>query len=188
MSISINEVTGGMALRVDGNIYTVVEYNHVKPGKGSAFVRVRMRNLKTQQVLERTFRSSESLDDVPLEETKLQMLYQSGDEFHFMDLGSYEEVTVSKDLIGDQVRFLKENLEVIGQRLDDQILRVTLPNFIQFEIKHTDVGLKGDSTKSGGKPATIDTGATVSVPLFINTGDVVRIDTRTGDYIERVKR
>lgn len=188
MTISINELESGMAINLDGQIYTVTEYNHVKPGKGSAFVRVRLRNLKTQQVLERTFRSSESLDDVPLEETKLQTLYQSDDSYHFMDLGSYEEVTVSKEIIGNQARFLKENLEVTGLRLNHDILKVNLPNFVEYEVTHTDVGLKGDSTKSGGKPAVIDTGTTVQVPLFINTGDAIRIDTRTGDYIERVKR
>ena len=187
--ISINDITSGIALRIDNNIYLVEDYNHVKPGKGSAFVRVRVRNLQTDQVLERTFRSAERLEDIPVEEIKLQTLYQSGDMFHFMDTESYEQVEIPAKLIGDdKVRFLKENLEVIGMYFENKPLKVTLPNFIEFEVKHTEPGIKGDSSKAGTKPATIDTGATVQVPLFINVGDRIRVDTRTAQYIERLQR
>ena len=189
MAISINELEYGMGLKIDGNIFVVQEYNHVKPGKGSAFVRVRIKNIKTDQVLERTFRSSESLDAIELEERKVQHLYKSSDGIHCMDLTSYEEVVVPETLLGDGIRFLQENLEMISVCHEHRILQIILPNFIISEIIHTEPGIKGDSSKSGGKPATIDTGATVLVPLFINVGDFVKIDTRVGgEYVERVKR
>ena len=188
MAISINEITSGIGLNIEGNIYSVIEYNHVKPGKGSAFVRVRIKNVKTGAVLERTFRSSETLDDVPLEERKLQYQYDSGDMLHFMDLENYEQIDLSKDLLGDSVKFLQENLQVIGLSHNHQFLKVMLPNFIIFEIKETEPGFRGDTTKSSGKPAIVDTGATIQVPLFIEVGDFVKIDTRTGDYVERVKK
>lgn len=188
MTISINEISSETGLRIDNEIYMVLDYNHVKPGKGSAFVRVRIRNVKTGQVLERTFRSSEKLDDVTLEEKRLQNLYQSGDMVHFLDNASYEEVVVPKEVIGDGVRFLQENLEVRGICHNNQILKIVLPTFILAEITHTEPGFKGDSTRSGTKPATIDTGATVQVPLFIETGERIKLDTRSGTYVERAQK
>ena len=188
MTISINEISSETGLRIDNEIYMVLDYNHVKPGKGSAFVRVRIRNVRTGQVLERTFRSSEKLDDVTLEEKRLQNLYQSGDTVHFLDNASYEEVVVPKEVIGDGVRFLQENLEVRGICHNNQILKIVLPTFILTEITHSEPGFKGDSTRAGTKPATIDTGATVHVPLFIETGDRIKLDTRTGTYVERVQK
>lgn len=188
MTISINEISSETGIRIDNDIYAVLEYHHVKPGKGSAFVRVKIKNIKTGQVLERTFRSSERIDDVPLEEKRLQNLYQTGDSVHFLDHTTYEEVVVPKDVIGDDVRFLQENLEVRGICHHNQILRIALPTFIIAEITHTEPGFKGDSTRAGTKPATIDTGATIQVPLFINAGDRIKIDTRTGTYVERVQK
>ncbi len=188
MTISINEIASGVGLMIDGQIYIVESYEHVKPGKGSAFARVRIRNIKTQQVLERTFRSAESLDDIDLEERRLQNLYKSVDSYHFMCHETFEEITVSPELLGDNARFLQENLEVKGLFYGDQLLKVELPTFIVAEIMQSDTGLKGDSTKAGTKPAIIDTGATIQVPLFVNAGDFVKIDTRTGAYVERVKK
>ena len=188
MTISINEITNGTALKVNSDVFVVTEYSHVKPGKGSAFVRVKMKSIKTQQVLERTYKTAERLEDVHLEERKLQNLYQNGDEYRFMDLKTYEEIAISKSSIGDAVRFLQDNLEVVGIFHQDEILKVELPTFIVFEISHTEPGLKGDSSRSGNKPATIDTGTQIQVPLFINIGDNVKIDTRTGEYVERVKK
>ena len=189
MTISINEISSEVGIRVDNEIYAVLDYNHVKPGKGSAFVRVRLKNIKTGQVLERTFRSSERIEDVPLEEKRLQNLYQSGDFYHFLDTVSYEEVLVPKVLIEENdARFLQENLEVRGICHHDDILKIVLPTFIIAEIKHSDPGIKGDSTRSGTKPATIDTGATIPVPLFINEGDRIKIDTRTGTYVESAQK
>ena len=188
MAISINELASGMGLQIDGNIWLVQEYQHVKPGKGSAFVRVKLRNLTTDQVLERTYRSSERLDDVNLEERRLQNLYTTGDEVHFMDHATYEETVVPQKLIGDGVKFLQENLEVTAVCHGHKVLKIMLPNFIITEITESETGLKGDSSKSGTKPAVIDTGAVVQVPLFINRGDWIKLDTRSGTYVERVQK
>lgn len=188
MTISINQVSSNTALLVDGNIYQVAEYHHVKPGKGCAFVRIKLRNLQTQQVIERTYKTADKLEDVQLEERKLQNLYQAGDNYHFMCNETFEELVVHKDIIGNGVIFLQDNLEVTGYVYNHQVLRVELPNFIITEITFTENGLKGDSTRAGTKPATIDTGATVQVPLFIENGDFIRLDTRTGQYCERVKK
>lgn len=188
MGISINEVQSGIGLKIDGNIYLVESYNHVKPGKGAAFVRVRLRNIKTDQVLERTFRSAETLEDVDLEERKIQNLYRIEDDCHFMDLTTYEEVVVPASLIGNDIRFLQDHLIVVGLFHDNKVLKVVLPNFIESDVTHTEPGYKGDSSRAGTKPATIDTGTTIQVPLFIEVGERIRIDTRTGDYIERAKK
>jgi len=188
VTISINQITSGIGLRVNGDIFVVTEYNHVKPGKGSAFVRIKLKNIRTQQVLEKTYKTADKLDDVALEEKKLQNLYRSGDSFYFMDYTTYEEVAVPESVIGDDVKFLQDNLEVTGICYNDEVLRIVLPIFITAEIAHTDPGLKGDSSKTGTKPATIDAGATIQVPLFVNTGDFVKIDTRTGTYVERAKK
>ncbi|VAX37771.1 Translation elongation factor P [hydrothermal vent metagenome] len=177
-----------MGLRINGDIFIISEYSHVKPGKGSAFVRIKLKNIKTKQVLERTFKTADKLDDVPLEERKLQNLYKSGDSFHFMDYSTYEEMIVPESVIGDDVKFLQDDLEVTGTIYNDDVLRIILPFFIKAEIVQTDPGLKGDSSKAGYKPATIDAGATIQVPLFVNIGDFVKVDTRTGTYVERVKK
>ena len=188
MAIGINDITSGIGLRIDNTVYLVTEYHHVKPGKGSAFVRVRIKNVKTDAVMERTFRSSETLDAVDLEERRLQYLYRSGDSFHFMDHTSYEEVVVSKESLGDMDRFLLENLEVTGLAYGEKILKIILPNFIVAQIVSTEQGIKGDSTRSGNKPARIETGTNIPVPLFINTNEWIKIDTRTGEYVERVNK
>lgn len=188
MVIGINEISSGIGLLIDNIVFLVVDYSHVKPGKGSAFVRVRLKNIKTDAVIERTFRSSERLDAIELEERRLQYLYRSGDSFHFMDHTSYEEVIVPKESLGDMDRFLLENLEVTGLAQGDKILKVILPNFIVAQIISTEQGIKGDSTRSGNKPARIETGANIPVPLFININEWIKIDTRTGDYVERVNK
>lgn len=187
MAISINQINTGTALQINNDIFLVTEHQHVKPGKGGAFMRVKLKNIKTQQVLDKTFRPGDKLDEAPVEERKLQNLYQTDNTFHFMDLESYEEISVPSNIIGDDVRFLQENLEVVGIFANNQVLKINLPIFIIAEITHTEPGLKGDSTKAGTKPATIDTGATMQVPLFIDVGDKIKIDTRTGLYVERVK-
>ena len=188
MGVSINEITRGMALKVDQNIYLVTTYNHVKPGKGSAFVRVNLRNVKTQQMLEKTFKSSETLDEVHVEEKRLQTLYKTDDTVHFMDNETFEEIVIAKELIGDDINFLQDNLAVVGVSHNDQILKIQLPNFIIATITHTEPGFKGDSTRAGNKPATIDSGAQVQVPLFIEIGDKIKLDTRDASYVERVKQ
>lgn len=188
MTIGINQISKGMALRIDNAIFIIVDYSHVKPGKGSAFARIKVKNVETGQVLEKTYKTADKLEDIPLEERKMQFTYRSGDEFHFMDQVTFEEHVIMKDdMDPDVLNFLLDDLEVSGLIYQDRVLKVNLPMFINTEIAHTDPGLKGDSSRAGNKPAQIPTGATIQVPLFVNTGDKVRIDTRTGEYVERIK-
>ena len=188
MAISINEIASGIGLKINGDIWVVQEYQHVKPGKGSAFVRVKIRSIKTDQVLERTYRSAETLEDVELDERRLQNMYTADDLVYFMDHTTFEQMPVTKELIGDGIRFLQENLEVTALCHEHRILKIILPNFIITQISESEPGIKGDSSRSGTKPATIDTGAIIQVPLFINTGDWIKLDTRSGTYVERVQK
>ncbi|MDD4953616.1 MAG: elongation factor P [Candidatus Omnitrophica bacterium] len=185
MSLSINEVKSGVTILVEGVVYLVTDTQHVKPGKGAAFVRAKLRNLKNSNVQEKTFRGDEKIEEAFVDERKLQYLYASGNMYHFMDQENYEEVAIAEESIGDNKKFLKDNLEVNGYFYKGDTLNINLPNFIEFNVVHTEPGIKGDTAKSGTKPAQIDTGATIQVPLFINVGDKIRIDTRTGGYIER---
>jgi elongation factor P len=186
VALSINEIKSGVTVLVDGEVHIVIETQHVKPGKGAAFVRVKLRNLKNSSIQERTFRGDEKIEEAFVEERRLQYLYASGNLFHFMDQDNFEEITVSQDNLGDKNKFLKDNLDVTGYFYKNESLNINLPNFIEFEVVHTEPGIKGDTAKSGTKPAQIETGATVQVPLFINVGDKIKIDTRTGEYVERV--
>ncbi|MCK5214939.1 MAG: elongation factor P [Candidatus Omnitrophica bacterium] len=188
MTISINQLSSGMALNINNDIFLVGEYHHVKPGKGSSFVRVKLRNIKTDAVIERTFKSAEKLEDAPLEEKELEYLYSSGDGFHFMDHNTYEQIELSSEDVGEGAKFLLENLTVTGLSLGKRILKVILPIFIIAKITQTEPGIRGDSTKAGTKPARIETGTTIQVPLFVGIDDVVKIDTRSGQYVERVKK
>jgi elongation factor P len=171
---------------VEGSVYMVLEAQHVKPGKGAAFVRAKMRDMKTSAIQEMTFRGDEKIEQAFVEERKLQYQYNSGHIYHFMDQDNFEEIGVSEDNLKDKIRFLKDAAEVTGYFYKDDILDIALPNFIEFQITHTEPGIKGDTAKSGTKPAQLETGATVQVPLFINAGDRIKIDTRTGTYVERV--
>ncbi|MDD5730431.1 MAG: elongation factor P [Candidatus Omnitrophica bacterium] len=164
----------------------IIEFQHVKPGKGAAFVRVKLRNLRTSNVLEKTFRGNETIEEAYIEERKLQYLYNTDDMYHFMAQDNYEEVAIQKKQLGDAIKYLKDNLDVTSYTYKNEILNVNLPNFIEVEIIHTEPGIKGDTAKSGTKPAEIETGATIQVPLFVNQGDRIKVDTRTGGYVERV--
>ena len=188
MAITINEVESGMGLIVDGQLYFIVEFNHVKPGKGSAFVRIRLKNIRTDAVLERTFRSAENLEDAPLERRRMQFTYISGDEYHFMDQNTYEDTVITRALLGDGIKFLQDNMVVETLLHKGQVVKVEMPTFITARITESEPGIKGDSSRSGYKPATIDTGASVLVPLFIQAGETIKVDTRTGIYVERVKQ
>ena len=188
MSITINEVENGMGLLVDGQLYFVADFNHVKPGKGSAFVRIRLKNIKTDAVLERTFRTADSLDDAPLERRRMQFTYAAGDEYHFMDQNTFEDTVISKELLGDGLKYLKDDTVVEAILYNDQVVKAEMPTFIISTIVETDPGLKGDSSRAGYKPAKIDSGASVSIPLFIQVGETIKVDTRTGVYVERVKQ
>lgn len=186
MALSINEIKTGVTILVDNVVYVVVDAQHVKPGKGAAFVRAKLRNMKNSNIQEKTFRGDEKIDQAYVEERKLQYQYNSGELYHFMDQDNYEEIVVSGEAIGDNVKFLKDNIEVNGYFYKNDPLSVNLPNFIEVEIVHTEPGVKGDTAKSGTKPAEIETGASIQVPLFINVGDKIKVDTRTGGYVERV--
>ncbi|MFH1397453.1 MAG: elongation factor P [Candidatus Omnitrophota bacterium] len=185
VGFSINEIKNGLTLLIDKEAYVVIDCQQVKPGKGAAFVRIKIRNLKTGNVQERTFRGDEKIEEAYIEERKLQYLYASGEMYHFMDQENYEELAIAKDVLGDKAKFLKDNLDIIASQYKEKILNVSLPNFVEFKIVHTEPGIKGDTAKSGTKPAEIETGASIQVPLFINTGDRIKVDTRSGSYIER---
>lgn len=185
MALSINEIKSGVTVLLDGEVYMVIETQHVKPGKGAAFVRAKLRNLKNSNIQEKTWRGDEKIEEAFVEERKLQYLYATGNIYHFMDQESFEEISISENNIGDKKRFLKDNLEVSGYFYKNETLTVNLPNFIEFKITRTEPGIKGDTAKSGTKPAEIETGATVQVPLFIDVEDVIKVDTRTGAYVER---
>ncbi len=186
MALSINDIKSGVTILVDNEVYMVTDAQHVKPGKGAAFVRAKMKNMKTSNVQEMTFRGDEKIIEAYVEERKLQYLYKSGNMYHFMDNENFEEIAIVEDMLGDKIKLLKDNLDVLGYFYKSDTLAVNLPNFIEFTIVHTEPGIKGDTAKSGTKPAQIDTGATVNVPLFINVGDKIKVDTRTGGYVERV--
>lgn len=186
MGLAINEIKAGMTLLINEQVFVSLECQHVKPGKGAAFVRVKLRNLKTGNVLERTFRGDEKAESAYVEERKLQFSYSSGDLYHFMDQQSFEEIVISKNILADKIKFLKDNLDVAAQFYKDEPLNINLPNFIVFEITDTEPGIRGDTAKGGTKPAKIETGASIQVPLFVNKGDKIKLDTRTGSYVERV--
>lgn len=185
MALSINEIKSGVTILVEGRVFLVIDTEHVKPGKGAAFVRAKMRDLKNNAVLEKTFRGDEKIEPAFVEEKKLQYLYNSGHLYHFMDQDNFEDVAISGDSLGEAKRFLKENTDVSGYFYKNEILNVSLPFFINFKVTYTEPGVKGDTAKGGSKPAEIETGAAIQVPLFINTGDTIRVDTRSGEYIER---
>jgi elongation factor P len=171
---------------VDGQAHIVLDTEHVKPGKGAAFVRAKVKNLKSGAIQERTFRGDEKIDEAFIEERKMQYLYASAHMYYFMDQHNFEEVTVAEGILGDKIKFLKDSLEVTAYCYNNEILNINFPNFIEVTIVHTEPGIKGDTAKSGTKPAEIETGATIQVPLFINNEDRIKIDTRIGEYVERI--
>jgi elongation factor P len=186
VALSINDVKSGVTILVDKTVYMVVDAQHVKPGKGSAFVRAKMRNMKTGNIQEQTFRGDEKIESAFVEERKLQYQYHSGTMYHFMDQENFEEIAIAEDSIGDRKGFLKDNLEVLGYFYKGDTLTINLPNFIEVTVTHTEPGIKGDTAKSGTKPAQIETGANIQVPLFVDVDDKIKVDTRTGTYVERV--
>jgi len=188
VALSINEIKNGLTILVDSNVYMVIDSQHIKPGKGGAFCRAKLRNLKNNNVLERTFRGDEKIEEAFIEEKKLQYQYASSGMFHFMDQDNFEDVSISEDSMEDKAKFLKDNIEVSAFYYKDEILYVNLPNFVEYKITHTEPGIKGDTAKSGTKPATIDSGAQINVPLFVDEGDMIKVDTRTGSYVERVNQ
>ena len=188
MTIGINQLAAGMALNIDGEIYLISEYQHVKPGKGAAFCRVKMRNVRTNAALERTFRTADKLEDIPLEEQRMEFLYHTGDAYCFMNHETYEQMEVPVEVLAGAEKFLLENLEVVGLIHEHKVLKIILPNFIEAELVESEPGIKGDSSRAGTKPAKIQTGTVIQVPLFVNQGEWIKIDTRSGQYVERIQK
>jgi elongation factor P len=184
--ISTTDFKNGITVLLDGEIYQIVEFQHVKPGKGGAFVRTKLRNYRTNSTIERTFRAGEKMEQAILERRTLEFLYSSGDEFVFMDTETFEQTSLGAHDVGDQARYLKENTAVVVVYHDDKLIGVDIPHTVELQVVQTDPGLKGDTASGGSKPAKLETGATVTVPLFIQEGDTVRVDTRSGQYLERV--
>ncbi len=183
--ISSNDFRPGVSIVLDGSVWRVVEFLHVKPGKGSAFVRTTLKSVQTGKVLERTFRAGETVPQANLEKSTMQHTYKEGDEFVFMDMETYEESRLSAAQIGDRVKYLKEGMEVNVIRWGEQVLEVELPNSVVLEIVQTDPGIKGDTATGGTKPATLETGAIIMVPLFVAQGERIKIDTREDKYLGR---
>ncbi|MBV9149744.1 MAG: elongation factor P [Candidatus Eremiobacteraeota bacterium] len=184
--ISSNDLRGGVTIVIDGQLWTVVEFLHVKPGKGSAFVRTRIKNVKSGATVERTFRAGEKLERATVDNRQMQMLYNDADGYHFMDQETFENITLQRDLIGERADFLKDGMIVDVQLHDGVPIGADLPAHVELRIVKTDPGFRGDTATGTTKPATLETGAVIQVPLFVNPDDVVRIDTRDRRYIGRV--
>jgi len=183
--ISSNDFRNGLTIEVDGQVFMIVEFLHVKPGKGSAFVRTKMKNVETGGVVERTFRAGEKVPRAILERSEMQYLYRAGDDFAFMDNETFEQLSLSADDLGDQTNYLKEGMTINAVRYQGRLMGIELPNSVELTVVETDPGIRGDTASGGTKPARLETGLVVQVPFFINEGDVLRIDTRSGQYLER---
>ncbi len=183
--ISSNDFRTGVSIELDGDVWRVVEFLHVKPGKGSAFVRTKLKNAKTGSVVERTFRAGETVPQAVLEKRTMQHTYKDAEQFVFMDMETFEETRLNEDQIGARVKYLSEGMEVNILEWNDQVLEVELPNSVVLEVVETDPGVKGDTATGGTKPAIVETGAQVMVPLFISIGERIKIDTRNDSYLGR---
>ena len=185
MQVSTAEFKKGLKIQFDGEPYSIVDFQHVKPGKGGAFVRTKLKHMRLGRVIDNTFRAGEKVELVDFDEKRMQYLYKD-DRYHFMDLETYDQISLSPEEVGDARDFLKENTEVEILFIDGSPASVELPNFIELTVVRTDPGIRGDTASGGSKPATLETGAVIQVPLFLNEGDVVKVDTRSGDYLGRV--
>jgi elongation factor P len=186
MATDTSNFRNGLKIELDGEPFTITYFQHVKPGKGGAFVRTKVKNLRTGRVVDKRFRAGEKVELADIEERKMQYLYPEGDSLVFMDNQSYEQTPFSREQVGDDIKFLKENTDVDVLFWNEKALNIQLPNFIQAQISHCEPGEKGDTASNVTKPATLETGAVVQVPLFVNEGETIRVDTRSGEYVERV--
>ncbi|HNZ49533.1 MAG TPA: elongation factor P [Candidatus Hydrogenedentes bacterium] len=184
--ISTADFRNGMVVELDNDLMEIVEFQHVKPGKGGAFVRTKFKNVLTGRVLEKTFRSGEKFEEARIETRKWQFLYSDGEQFHFMDHETYEQLAVDADVVGDQALWIKENSDASLIFYKGNVISVEAPAHVVLEITKSDPGVQGDRSSGAKKPATLETGATIQVPLFLNEGDHVKVDTRTGEYLERM--
>jgi elongation factor P len=185
MQVSTAEFKKGLKIQFDGQPYTIVDFQHVKPGKGGAFVRTKLKHMRQGRVIDNTFRAGEKVELVDFEDKHMQYLYKD-DRYHFMDTKTYDQISLSTEEVGDARDFLKENTEVDILFIDGSPVTVELPTFMELAIAKTDPGIRGDTATGGSKPATLESGAVVQVPLFLNQGDIVKIDTRTAEYLGRV--
>src|SRR5580704_11017872 len=185
MTVSTNDLKNGMTLDLPEGLFNVVEFQHVKPGKGGAFVRTKLKNVRTGAVLERTYRADEKLEQAIIDKKEMQFLYRDGADFVFMDTSSYEQLNVSPDSLGDSTNYLKETDEAILQIFEGEIVGVDLPASVELSVTDTEPGMQGDRVSGARKPATLQTGLIIQVPLFVNPGERVKVDTRTGEYITR---
>ena len=183
--ISAGDFRNGITFELDGNVVQVIEFQHVKPGKGAAFVRTKYKNVITCAVVERSFNPTDKYPTAYIERKDMQYLYSDGDMYYFMDMETYEQQPIDSSKLGPAFQFVKENMEVKVLSYKGNVFGVEPPNFVELEVTETDPGFKGDTATNATKPATLETGAEIKVPLFINQGDMIRIDTRTGEYMER---
>jgi elongation factor P len=186
VAISTADFKNGKAIIIDGKPYVIIEFQHVKPGKGGAFVRTKVRDVRTGRVNDLTFRSGEKFDEVRMEQKVMQFLYNDSDEFHFMDNDTYEQLTLSASVVGDAAKWLKENDPATMQYAGDELIGVEAQMFVELTVTETEPGFKGDTVQGSNKPAILQTGAVINVPMFVNPGDVLKVDTRDGRYITRV--
>ena len=176
----------GTTFEMEGNVFKVVDFQHVKPGKGSAFVRTKLKNVITGAVIDKTFNPSDKYPEATIEKREMQYLYNDGDLYYFMDNETYEQMPLNKDVLSDALQFLKENMNVTVISYKGNVFSVEPPMFVELEVTYTEPGFSGNTTTTSAKPATLENGYEISVPLFVNIGDTIRIDTRTGEYMERV--
>ena len=184
--ISAGDFRNGVTIEFEGNIYQIIEFQHVKPGKGAAFVRTKLKNIKSGGVVEKSFRPTEKFDAAHIERKDMHYLYADGDMYNFMDNETYEQIALSEDQVGDSLKFVKENDNVKMLSHNGEVFAIEPPLFVELEITETEPGVKGDTATGATKPATVETGATVLVPLFVGQGEKIQIDTRTGEYMKRV--
>ena len=184
--VAAGDFKNGITVEIDGNIYQILEFQHVKPGKGAAFVRAKLKNVINGGVVEKTFRPTEKFPQARIERQDMQYLYSDGDLYNFMNMETYDQIALNKETIGDALKFVKENEMVKICSHNGNVFAVEAPLFVELEVTETEPGFKGDTAQGATKPATVETGATVNVPLFVNTGDKIKIDTRSGEYLSRV--
>ena len=184
--VSAGDFKKGITVEYEGNIYVIVDFQHVKPGKGAAFVRTKLKNIMTGSVTERTFNPSEKMENAHIERKEMEYLYNDGELYYFMDVETYEQLPLNKEKVEDALPYIKENMNVSIRFYKGDAFSVEPPNFVELTIVETEPGFRGDTANAGTKPATMETGLVIQVPLFINQGEKIRIDTRTGEYMERV--
>lgn len=184
--ISTNDFRTGLTIELEGEVYTVIDFQHVKPGKGAAFVRSKLKNVKTGGTVEKTFRAGEKVNRAHIDKREMQYLYRAGEQFTFMDTENYEQINFSEEQLGDAIKFLKESMMISVLLHKGNTIGIELPNFVELTVVKTDPGVKGDTVSGATKRAVLETGAEVQVPLFVEEGNVIKVDTRSGEYIERV--